>query len=263
MGRGVDHRRSKANRARLTSGLGWRRMNCRQNDDRTTRPWMRRFGSSTRLVPIDRHYLESIATDSDRVPRLYYSRFRAVRTFFWMRLSRCLEHLADLSPRRCTVLDFGGGGGVFLPTLCRYFERVTCVDLEDIEARHIAAKFQLENVKLIRSDVTVAEPVDAPFDSIVAADVLEHFSDLSIAVRAIDRWLAPDGLLVTSLPVEDRLYSLLRSLFRVERPWDHYHTARQVEAYLESQGFEALRRRYVPFPVRVPSIYFVTAWRRR
>ena len=158
-------------------------------------------------------------------------------------------------------LDFCGGGGVFHPTLGAAFQKVVSVDLEGHEASLVGQHYQLENVLLVRGDISELYLSQAPFPNIVAADVLEHFADLAVPVGALRKWLAPHGLLFTSLPVEGGLYVFLRKLFGETKPVDHYHTAYEVEKYLEANGFQRISRRCVPFVGPVFPLFSVCVWK--
>lgn len=215
------------------------------------------------FVQVESEFLASIATDSDRIPTLYYSEYSLVRKFFWMRLRLIYRLMKKLSKGSRKCLDFGGGGGVFLPTLSNMFEQVTCVDLEDEEAQKTVGQYNLENVQLVRGNVSNVELKNAPFDVIVAADVLEHFKDLSVAVDAIISWLAKDGVFYTSLPTENWIYVFLRKVFRVEKPWDHYHTAQEVEEYLQQRGFDKIKGVCVPLYIPIFPLFRISAWKKK
>ncbi len=219
--------------------------------------------TSAAFAEIPRDFLSRIATDSERIPRLYYSRYAAVRAFFWMRLRLVFRLMRRLSPRAKNCLDFGGGGGVFLPTLCRAFEQVVCVDLETVEARAVQLEFGLDNLRLVQGDIGAVELTAAPFDAIVAADVLEHFPDLAVPVAALERWIARDGVLYTSLPTENGLYVALRRVFGITKPADHYHTGAEVEGFLERRGFTRVARLHVPLYRGVLPLFLVSAWKLR
>lgn len=214
------------------------------------------------FVEIPASFLASIATDNERIPTLYFSAGSLTRHFFWQRLrwlhGFACQH-ADLS---LPCLDFGAGGGVFLPTLAATFERVVSVDLVTLEARQVVDHFGLRNVEVVEADATAGPIPGAPFGTVIAADVLEHFADLAPPVTALRRALAPGGLLLTSLPTENLLYGALRLLQGVEKPEDHYHRAVEVEATLQRSGFQRIARRFVPLHVRIAPLYAVTAWRK-
>lgn len=212
------------------------------------------------FVPIPDDFLKSIATESDRIPRLYYCGNLFSSAVFWRRL-RWIHRLALRHARLdgC-CLDFGAGGGVFLPTLARTFRSVVGVDLETLEAEQVVRHFRLDNVRLVRGDLTRLDLPGAPFDALVAADVLEHFEDLGPPISALRSWLAPDGRLFTSLPTENWVYVALRRLYGIEKPADHYHTGYEVEAFLLQSGFRRLERWFVPLRLPLAPLYLVSVW---
>jgi len=213
------------------------------------------------FIEIPTQFLSSIATDSERVPTLYYSKYLLVRKFFWMRLRLIyLQIIQDKQPK-ITCLDFGGGGGVFLPTLSKIFKTVICVDMEDYEAKRVVNEYKLSNVRLIRSDISDLSSEFGRFDTIIAADVLEHFKDLSVPVKYLKRWLAEDGVLYTSLPSENFIYILLRRVFNITKPLDHYYSGYDVENYLRDNGFKQIYRAYVPFYFRLSPLFLISGWR--
>jgi hypothetical protein len=54
---------------------------------------------------------------------------------------------------------------------------------------------------------------------------------------------------------------MLRLVFKVEKPIDHYHTAREVERYLTNAGFKPVRRLFSPALIPVAALFSVTLWR--
>lgn len=216
----------------------------------------------TRLIQIPAEYLAAIAEGSDRIPRLYYARNRILRRMFWERLY-CLNRLMQRVAHPAeSCLDFGGGSGVFLPTLAQHYRTVTLLDLEARQARQVAKRYQLNNVNIVEGDAGTVQFTSRPFDAVVAADVLEHFQDLDLPVPRLHRWLKPGGMLFTSLPTENWVYLMLRKIFGIEKPWDHYHTGPEVEAHLSRSGFRRVKSSYVPLGLSVAPLFLITAWRR-
>ncbi len=214
------------------------------------------------FVKIEDAFLASIATESENIPTLYFEGNPLTRGIFWLRL-RWLHQLAcRYADPATTCLDFGSGGGVMLPTMAGYFTRVVAADLETAEASRVVEHFNLENVELVRADLTRDRLPHAPFGAIFAADVLEHFQDLGAPVDALHRFLRDDGFLFTSLPTESVLYRLLRLAFGIVKPEDHYHSGYQVERYLAGHGFRRVWRWYVPARVPLFPLFLVSAWRK-
>ncbi len=214
------------------------------------------------FVKLDDAFLASIASDSDAIPTLYFEGNPFTRSIFWLRL-RWLHQLAGrYADPTATCLDFGSGGGVFLPTLAGHFQRVVAADLETAEASKVIDHYGLENVELVRADLNRDPLPHAPFGAAFAADVLEHFEDLEPPVAALHRFLRDDGFLFTSLPTESLLYRLLRLVFGIVKPEDHHHSGYQVERYLAEHGFRRLRRWYVPFQVPILPLFLISAWRK-
>ncbi|MBD2540499.1 methyltransferase domain-containing protein [Coleofasciculus sp. FACHB-SPT36] len=214
------------------------------------------------FIEIPPDFLRSIAKGNERIPTLYYSQNVVVRNLFWLRLKIIYRLLVKYTSRRGICLDFGGGGGVFEPTLSALFSKVICIDLDTEEASKVVTHFCLDNVVLIRADITNAKNIEAPFNAIIAADVLEHFKELRPAVNALQKWLKDDGYLFTSLPTENFVYVLLRKLFKIEKPVDHYHTGYQVEAFLRRNGFRRVRRLFLPFILPITPLFIISVWQK-
>ena len=185
-----------------------------------------------------------------------------LRETFWLRLAAMERLLGRHAAASESCLDLGTGSGVFLPTLARRFATVHGADRDVADAARMVEAQRLGNVTLHQRDV-LAEPfAPGSFDAIVAADVLEHFPEtVPIAGHLLD-WLRDDGVLVTSVPSENWVYVLLRRVFGIEKPADHYFTGFEVEATLERVGFTPLARRTVPPGIPGGSLVLVTAWRK-
>lgn len=183
-----------------------------------------------------------------------------LRETFWRRLVLMDRLLARHARATADCLDLGTGSGAFLPTLAGRFATVHAADREPADAANVVSAYGLGNVRLLARDV-LAEPFAAgSFDAIVAADVLEHFPDTEPIARRLLDWLRDDGVLVTSVPSESWIYVLLRKVFGIVKPVDHYFTGAQVEATLERVGFRRLARHTVPPFLPAGGLFLVTAW---
>lgn len=205
---------------------------------------------------------ENPASDNQRTPRLYSHPVAFVRRWFWARLRvihRCILETAP-TPRRVAI-DFGCGGGVFLPTLANTCDLVQGIDIAAFEAESMIRHYGLTNVRLIDADIYGMDSSRIePADIIVAADVLEHFKDLSQPAERLRDWLKEDGYLFTSGPSENFLTRFGRLAGGMKKPWDHYHTGYEVEDFLESHGFEKLHSRHV---YRLLPMYILSVWKKR
>ena len=186
-----------------------------------------------------------------------------MRRIFWQRLYLINRLISCHAQKWERCLDFGGGGGVLLPTLTQRFSLVALLDLDAAEARQVAQHYQLDNVTILQQDIVTADFQAPSFDTIIAADVLEHFHELSMPVTALHRWLSHDGLLITSLPTENWVYLMLRKLFGVTKPVDHYHTGYEVEAYLATHGLEKIASVSSPLYFHIAPLFLITAWCKR
>jgi len=213
------------------------------------------------FVEISQPLYRQLTPAGDERTDFYRSDNPIVRWLFWERL-RKVELLMKLIGAGGSCCDFGGGSGVMLPTLASRFAYVCCIDLDAHLAQRIVHKLYLPNVNIKEQDVTVFDYYDeyVKYDAIVAADVLEHFLDLNIAVNAIKGRLKSGGLLFTSLPTETWLYSLIRLLIGKKKPIDHYHSADQVESFLRRHGFERVLHTSIPVPIIAP-LFSISAWR--
>ncbi len=215
------------------------------------------------FVSIPPPVLRKISGDNARIPSLYYHPNFFLRTYFWARLRFLHELIKRHGAGKETCLDFGGGSGVLLPTLASNFETVTSVDLFIEEALQIKTIFGLSNVHLMQGDLLDVRLPAAPFDCVVAADVLEHFEDLAKPVARLREWVKNDGILLTSLPTESWMYRFLRRVFRIKKPVDHYHTGGEVERVLSENGFLRVETLHAPFRTVLASLFLVTVWRKQ
>lgn len=209
-----------------------------------------------------RRIAEGNSDNQDIALDVYCSDSLLFREFFWFRLWMLTHMIRRRSEGATTCLDFGGGSGVFMPSLATGFPDVRLIDLNTSQAEELRDALGTENVTIVNADITDYDFGEGTFDAIVAADVLEHFEDLDFPIARLKRWLADDGTLYTSLPTENLFYRLLRIPFRKQKPEDHYHTAREVEDYLRTSGFRKVAGWYHPLFVPLFPLFRISAWRK-
>jgi SAM-dependent methyltransferase len=200
------------------------------------------------VARIERSRFESLIgrLGHDDTPLVYTDRNPLVRELFWRRLEALLA--LSKAPAYGRALDFGGGNGVLAPTLSRLYDEVFCVDLRTEMVEELRENDRLVNVTPCPGDIfALALPPDS-FDTVVAADVLEHIIDLPPLVREFSRLLKPGGELLVSAPSENRFYEFGRKVFSYTKPDDHYHPASYIEGVIKEELRPAARR-FFPFRV--------------
>jgi 2-polyprenyl-3-methyl-5-hydroxy-6-metoxy-1,4-benzoquinol methylase len=121
-----------------------------------------------------------------------------------------MQTLMDVPTRLDRICDFGCGSGLLLGDV---LERVpeahgTGMDISCRVLRHasqvLSARGLDDRAGLVRADIRRIPVNNGKFDLVLAMEVLEHLPDPASGLRELTRILAPDGWLVTSIPVEDR-----------------------------------------------------------
>ena len=167
-----------------------------------------------------------------------------IRRLMWRRLDCIAEFLR--TGNCASVLEFGCGIGVFLPTLCKLSRTVYAIDLVSAYARALAANYGL--------DVTFVEDLrDVPaqsLDVIIAADVLEHIEDVPSCLAAFREKLSDGGRLIVSGPTENIVYKIGREIAGFGKKGD-YHKSNidDLKAVIVSCGFRIARSTTLPFAI--------------
>jgi len=167
------------------------------------------------------------------------------REIFWQRIDALVRMIVKECTPRQRGLDFGGGSGALVRFWSEWGGEVDLLDLDAADARQLAEHYPAPTLHIIEADVADHQP-DHPYDFIVAADVLEHFPDLSVPLGHMQRLLRPGGCLLVSVPTENWLYELGRAVVGKRKPADHYHSSRQIITALEAAGLTVQASQYVP-----------------
>jgi predicted RNA methylase len=188
------------------------------------------------IKKIDYQFLKDSYLGNYRTPDIYFHGNSLVRWLFWERLnviSKFIDKNKDMKKRRC--IDFGGGNGVFLPTLSELFDEVILVDLEPTQAELVIEKYNLKNCKIIKGNIFEMEFDN--IDCIIAADVIEHFDNTQKILKKLKSFMNKDTYLISSLPTENWLYILLRKIFNQQKPIDHYFSSYEIENSFIKEDF--------------------------
>jgi len=204
-----------------------------------------------RIPPAELEQLKREAGHEGTPPQYSHPNF-FVREVMWRRL----DHLMGLSRASPAdrVLDFGGGNGVLAPTLSRRYRQVVCVDLQPEMLRKVVDQQRLANVTIRAEDLFATKLEPESFDTVVAADVLEHIPDFMPIVRELRRLLKPGGELLVSAPSENLLYAVARLVFGYQKPPDHYHDAGTIERQVGTV-LQRVKREYYPVPLGQLSMF--------
>jgi len=196
-------------------------------------------------------------SNSNKERNIYAHPFFIARDIFWQRLERVFDYLARSTNKTDNVLDFGGGSGVFCKALSQLYNKITIIDLDTEEVENIIQHYHLDNVECVNSDINKYTSKEK-YDVIIATDVLEHFKDLSEPLNFFKKFLAYNGLLIVTLPTENKLYEVGRRIINKKKPIDHFHKSKDVVAFLQKHGFEIIESSYIPkYIIHIPLFEFV------
>lgn len=223
-----------------------------------------------RLIRLPEQLLRSMKSSNLGTSDLYYHPNLLVREMFWYRLAFLIKNLDALDSKGIwhtsekegslhqidndRVLDFGCGGGLLFPTLSRMFREVYAIDLDISDAKKTINFFNLANLKLFEGDAKNCPFPDKFFDVIIAADILEHFSDMERPILEIKRLLRKNGKLLVTAPNENSLQKLSRKLFKLTPPPDHYHTGTEILLEIEKE-FLIEKLAYLPINLKQLSVF--------
>lgn len=215
------------------------------------------MSSFTKISP---EFLKSIHNGHEYTPDVYFHSNIGVRWLFWERfkqIAKFIEQNPNLKKKTC--LDFGGGSGIFLPTLSKLFDKVILVDLEPSQAKVIKQEFKLDNCEIIEKDIFKCDFKD--IDCVIAADVIEHFDNTEKIINALNKFMSNESYLITSLPTEYKIYEFMRFVFKEDKPIDHYFGSDEIENTIKDIGFNLLRqKKLLPSPL---SFFSVSMWNKK
>lgn len=183
-----------------------------------------------------------------------------LRWMAWLRVRVLADNLTRLatadgrSREDCTILDYGCGSGVLLPTAAALAKTVYAVDIVPGPARMIVEDAGLTGVEVMTPDALAGRVADRSVDIVVAGEVFEHIDDLPACLDGLRRKLKADGRLLVTLPTENWAYRTGRRLAGFH---GHYHltNADDIHRIIASAGFRPMKLRKLPLPL-LPSIYW-------
>lgn len=196
------------------------------------------------MTRINKNILLNLSS-AEKERNIYTHPLFLARDIFWQRLDFAFLYIQKYLDSNSTVIDFGGGSGVFSKSLCSYFNDVSIIDLDTEEAENIKEYFSLSNLKIYNQDINNFK-TDIKYDTIIATDVLEHFLNLEEPLNFFRKYLKEEGKLLVTLPTENFLYELGRKVINKTKPLDHYHKSKEVIDFLLKNHFEIIDKTYAP-----------------
>jgi SAM-dependent methyltransferase len=176
---------------------------------------------------------------SEELERLHAA---ATRTHFldrWTR-SAIVQELGDLD-EAATVVDLGCSTGYLLDELRLAHPKATLVGVDLVASGLVNAHAIVPGARLIQADACDLPFVDASFDAVVSANLLEHVPDDRRAISEIRRVLKPGALAVVVVPAGPGTYDYYDRFLGHERRYARGELANKAREY----GLKVVADRYV------------------
>jgi 2-polyprenyl-3-methyl-5-hydroxy-6-metoxy-1,4-benzoquinol methylase len=158
---------------------------------------------------------------------------------------RIANEIARLRPG-ASVLDVGTGTGTFLEVLERHGLEGTGVEISRACVRY---GVEVRGRRLLQG--SIERTTDVPpssFDVATMIQTLEHVGNPIATLRAVRRYLRPNGLLYVDVPNHDFLLSRIERVLRsnLTRHWDptahlYYFTDRTLGLVAQAAGYRDIR----------------------
>ena len=202
--------------------------------------------------------LQAHDADEMAIPS-YLHRNPALRWMAWRRVQVVARLIREHLPSGGHAMEYGCGTGVLFEETAARASTVFGVDLVLDAARLWTERRRLENVVLLRPEEIAERIAPRSLDVIVAAEVLEHVDDIDAVLAMFRSTLRPNGVLLTSLPTENRVYAFGRRLAGFS---GHYHhaNAATLDERIRQASFRRESIEQVPLPGPL-AIYWVSSYR--
>ena len=139
---------------------------------------------------------------------------------------RIQQGLSLLSPPYETVLEFGYGSGLLLPTLATISSKLYGIDI-GTDSTAVTSCLKKINVSAIlyENDLLEMDFKDNAFDLIVAFSIFEHINDCRKILQKMFHILKPNGRLLVGMPRVDKNMARLFSLIGFDTIEQHHVTS--------------------------------------
>jgi 2-polyprenyl-3-methyl-5-hydroxy-6-metoxy-1,4-benzoquinol methylase len=182
---------------------------------------------------LDQHAIDDMALPS------YTHRNPMIRWIFWKRLKKISKEIKENE----TILDFGSGFGVLLPTLDKYCSKVYFTDIKSEPSIKMVKQRKLEKCSFIEAENLLQLK---KLNKIICADVLEHIEKLDELIAIFKQILNENGCLIVSYPTENFIYRIGRKIAGFTGEY-HKLTYQEIEKIILKNGFKKIKNSNIPF----------------
>jgi len=183
-----------------------------------------------------------------------------IKWVFWKRHEKIIK-LSHLNNDK-TVLDFGCGIGILLPTLSRNSKNVFATDIFPQFAKKLSQENNLSNVEFFSSEAMDSEISDDTIDTLIAADVMEHLNDPNNELSLFYKKIKKGGSLIISGPTENKFYKLGRTIagFK-DKGGYHNFNVYDLDEIIQKNGFK--KESEMRLPCRfLPSLFKIILYKK-
>lgn len=184
----------------------------------------------------------------------YYSKNPLVQWLFNKRLKVAKAYLEQTKVDN--FIDIGCGDGSFIKLAKERNTTLKEIWGVDLNPAVVRLGEQIADVHFEVQNLMQMTIPNERFSAIVSLDTLEHIEQIGIAVGEFKRILKPGGYVITSEPVESRLYKTLRFILKGTYSQEsgpgagvHYHNARGVDKAIQAGGFKRIAQIKLPVPM--------------
>jgi len=153
------------------------------------------------------------------------------------------------------VLDIGSGGGFFSEKLSRKAKKIVSIDILYDNIKETAENIKSDKICFAVADATKLPFKDKSFNTIIAADVIEHIERDDLVISEIDRLLSDNGkCVITSVCTNPSInLKFLRKLvgYDMASAWGHVregYNKKDFQRILNGTGLRLRKVKYsLPF----------------
>ena len=141
-----------------------------------------------------------------------------------------------------------------------FYKKIYSVDLFIEPAKRVKEHFHVQNMIPLEATEFHWDEFEDFFDTVVAADVLEHVDDLEGILDRIETSLRPSGRFLLSGPTESWFYGLCRKIAGFTGEY-HHRDINDIENLLSKKGWSMMQVRSIPWFLPF-KMFRVSVWKK-